>query len=93
MLPSWTFALAWLTLFKNRTTGRLPGWMETFGFTPPDWLAYGALPISLILALHYAPFVILLFGNALEAVRYPAGEFRPQPRRAPSMWRAGSSCR
>ncbi len=66
MLPSWTFALAWLTLFKNRTTGGLPGWMETFGVTPPDWLAYGALPIALILALHYAPFVILLFGNALK---------------------------
>ncbi|WP_439630745.1 ABC transporter permease [Shinella sp.] len=66
MLPSWTFALAWLTLFKNRTTGGQPGWMETFGFTPPDWLAYGALPIALILALHYAPFVILLFGNALK---------------------------
>lgn len=66
MLPSWTFALAWLTLFKNRTTGGLPSWMETFGFAPPDWLAYGALPIALILALHYAPFVILLFGNALK---------------------------
>lgn len=66
MLPSWTFALAWLTLFKNRTTGGLPSWMETFGFTPPDWFAYGALPIALILALHYAPFVILLFGNALK---------------------------
>lgn len=66
MLPSWTFALAWLTLFKNRTTGGLPGWMETFGVTPPDWLAYGALPIAVILALHYAPFVILLFGNALK---------------------------
>ncbi|MEW9612629.1 iron ABC transporter permease [Shinella sp. S4-D37] len=66
MLPSWTFALAWLTLFKNRTTGGEPGWMETFGYTPPDWLSYGALPIALILALHYAPFVILLFGNALK---------------------------
>ena len=66
MLPSWTFALAWLALFKNRTVGGVPGWMETFGFNPPDWLAYGALPIALILALHYAPFVILLFGNALK---------------------------
>ncbi len=66
MLPSWTFALAWLSLFKNRTTGGIPGWMETLGLTPPDWLAYGAFPIALILALHYAPFVILLFGNALK---------------------------
>ncbi|UYQ72570.1 iron ABC transporter permease [Pelagibacterium flavum] len=66
MLPSWTFALAWNTLFKNRTTGGSPSWMESLGFAPPDWLAYGQLPITLILALHYAPFVILLFGNALR---------------------------
>ncbi|WP_062225966.1 ABC transporter permease [Aureimonas frigidaquae] len=66
MLPSWTFALAWLTLFKNRTTGGQPSWMEALGFAPPNWLAYGQLPITVILALHYAPFVILLFGNALR---------------------------
>jgi iron(III) transport system permease protein len=66
MLPSWTFALAWMTLFKNRTTGGQPSWMEAMGFTPPDWLAYGMLPITVILAMHYMPFVILLFGNALR---------------------------
>lgn len=66
MLPSWTFALAWRTIFKNRTVGGQPGWLETLGFTPPDWLAYGQLPITIILALHYTPFVILLFGNALR---------------------------
>lgn len=32
MLPSWTFALAWQTLFKNRTTGGQPSWMEALGF-------------------------------------------------------------
>lgn len=66
MLPSWTFALAWMTLFKNRTTGGQSSWMEALGFSPPDWFAYGMLPIMLILAMHYTPFVILLFGNALR---------------------------
>lgn len=66
MLPAWTFALAWTTLFKNRTVGGQAGWMESLGFTPPDWLAYGQVPITLILALHYTPFVILLFGSALR---------------------------
>ena len=66
MLPAWTFALAWTTLFKNRTVGGQAGWLETFGFSPPDWLAYGRVPVTIILALHYAPFVILLFGNALR---------------------------
>ncbi len=66
MLPAWTFALAWTTLFKNRTVGGQSGWMESLGFTPPDWLSYGQVPVIIILALHYSPFVILLFGNALR---------------------------
>lgn len=66
MLPAWTFALAWTTLFKNRTIGGQPGWLESMGFSPPDWLAYGQFPITIILALHYTPFVILLFGSALK---------------------------
>ncbi|WP_426128333.1 ABC transporter permease [Pararhizobium sp. PWRC1-1] len=66
MLPAWTFALAWTTLFKNRTIGGQPGWFEAIGLTPPDWVAYGRFPITIILALHYTPFVILLFGSALR---------------------------
>lgn len=66
MLPAWTFALAWMTLFRNRTIGGQQGWLEILGFEPPDWLAYGRLPIIIMLALHYAPFVTLLFGNALR---------------------------
>lgn len=66
MLPAWTFALAWTTLFKNRTVGGQPGWFEAMGITPPDWVAYGRFPITIILSLHYAPFVLLLFGSALR---------------------------
>jgi iron(III) transport system permease protein len=66
MLPAWTFALAWTTLFKNRTVGGQPGWLENLGITPPDGLAYGQVPITIILALHYTPFIILLFGTALR---------------------------
>ena len=65
MLPSWTFALAWLSIFKNRTVGGQQGWLEAAGFSPPDWLAYGGLPITIILTMHYTPFVLMLFGNAL----------------------------
>ena len=66
MVPSWTFALAWMAIFKNRTMGGLPGWLESLGFTPPDWLSYGFFPIAVILSLHYVPFVVLLVGNALR---------------------------
>ena len=64
---TWTFALAWVTLFKNRTTGGQAGWMENLGFTIPNWLSYGRLPIILIFAVHFSPFVIMLIGNALKS--------------------------
>ena len=44
MLPTWTFALAWTTIFKNGTVGGQPGWLQAMGFATPDWLAYGYLP-------------------------------------------------
>ncbi|MGF1702064.1 iron ABC transporter permease [Photobacterium makurazakiensis] len=67
MLPAWTFAMAWTTIFKNRSTGGQQGWLENLGIQPPDWLAYGEIPIIIILSLNYIPFVILLLGNALRS--------------------------
>lgn len=66
MLPSWTFALAWLSLFKNSRSGGQIGVLEAWGVHTPDWLAYGGVPIIICLGLHYYPFVFLLFGNALR---------------------------
>ncbi|RAV08927.1 iron ABC transporter permease [Mycolicibacterium sp. GF69] len=66
MLPTWAFALAWSAIFKNRTAGGRPGWLESIGLTPPDWLAYGGVPIIIIFTLYFSPLVILLLGNALE---------------------------
>lgn len=66
MLPAWTFALAWMTLFKNATTGGQPGWFESMGYQIPDWVAYGAFPTTVIMTLNYTPFVIILVGNAMQ---------------------------
>jgi len=68
MIPSWTFAVAWISVFKNRRLGGLSGMLETMGFVPPDWIAYGALPIIVCESLHVFPFAFLLFGNALRSV-------------------------
>lgn len=68
MLPAWTFALAWTTIFKNRRIGGAPGWLESMGLTPPDWLAYGPVPILIIFTMHFVPFVILLTTNAIKNV-------------------------
>lgn len=66
MLPAWTFALAWTTIFKNRRIGGAPGWLESIGLTPPDWIAYGPVPILIIFTMHFVPFVILLTTNAMK---------------------------
>lgn len=66
MLPAWTFALAWTTLFKNATIGGQPGWAEAMGYQLPDWVSYGIFPTIVIMTLNYIPFVILLVGNALR---------------------------
>lgn len=68
MLPSQAFATAWSTLFRNRRSGGAQGMVEAAGITPPDWLAYGPVPISICLALNYFPFAFLLFSNALNKI-------------------------
>lgn len=66
MLPSWTFSLAWLSIFKNDKAGGQVGLLQARGVNTPDWIAYGAFPIVICLGVHYAPFILLLFGNALR---------------------------
>lgn len=68
MLPSQAFATAWSTVFRNRRTGGAQGMLEVIGLNPPDWLAYGPVPIAICLALNYFPFAFLLFSNALNKI-------------------------
>jgi len=69
MMPSWTIAMAWTVLFKNRTTGGAPGILEALlGQGPPDWFAYGPLPIMISSGLHYYTFFFLLVSAALMSI-------------------------
>jgi iron(III) transport system permease protein len=69
IMPSWTIAMAWTVLFKNRTMGGAPGILEyLLGQGPPDWLAYGAVPIILSSGLHYFPFFYLFVSTALTSI-------------------------
>jgi len=69
MLPSWYKSLAWITVFKNERVGGYPGFlMAMFGINPPDWLAYGFLPIVLTLSVHYYAFAYLLISSALSSI-------------------------
>lgn len=69
VLPSYTLALAWLDFFKNERIGGAVGiFSYLFGVSPPDWLAYGFVPIVITLALHYYPFTYLLVSGALVSI-------------------------
>jgi iron(III) transport system permease protein len=69
MMPSWTIAMAWTVLFKNRTIGGAPGFLEfLLGKGPPDWFAYGPVPIMISSGLHYYTFFFLFVSTALMSI-------------------------
>ena len=69
VLPSYTLALAWLDFFKNERIGGAAGICSfLFGVSPPDWIAYGFVPIVITLSLHYYPFTYLLVSGALVSL-------------------------
>lgn len=66
VVPSFSLALAWETLFKNPDFGGRPGLMAAvFGIEPAAWVSNGPFPIIVTLALHYFPFAFLLASGAL----------------------------
>lgn len=69
MFPSWFKAFVWLVLFKNDRVGGNPGLIQNLlNITPPDWLAYGFIPIVLALTTHYYVFAFLLVSATLGAM-------------------------
>lgn len=70
MIPSWMKSMAWLTVFKNDRVGGAPGLLQfIFGVGPPDWIAYGFLPIVTVLGgMHYYVYFFLLTAAALNSV-------------------------
>ena len=69
MMPSWVIALAWLIIFKNdRIAGEQGMFSSLFGIAPPDWFAYGYVPIVICLGLHYYAYSFLLVSGALQTI-------------------------
>ena len=69
-LPSFGLALAWESVFRNDLVGESrAGLLASTGVPVPDWLAWGRLPVALVLAAHYFPIVFLLVAAALSTVK------------------------
>lgn len=69
MLPSWVMALGWIIFFKNERIGGSPGVLAYLtGMQPPNWLAYGAVPIVICLSLHYYVYAYLTVSSSIANV-------------------------
>ncbi|MDR1832749.1 MAG: iron ABC transporter permease [Fusobacteriaceae bacterium] len=67
IMPAWTLAMGWLNVFRNSHIGGARGlFTAVTGIPTPNWLAYGAIPITVVLGLHYAPFAYILVGGILR---------------------------
>ncbi|HXV92302.1 MAG TPA: iron ABC transporter permease [Pseudonocardia sp.] len=67
-LPSFALALAWETVFRNDLVGGRVGVLADLGIDVPNWLAWGALPISATLIAHYYSLTFVLVAAALATV-------------------------
>lgn len=69
LLPNWILSRAWLLFFKNAKIGGTPGILQSLlHISPPDWIAYGFVPITLTITIHDSVFVFLLVGAALSSM-------------------------
>lgn len=68
MIPSFAAALAWGTLFRNGRMGGSPGFFEANGFIIPDWLAWGIVPVLIVLIAHYYSLAFTIIAAALSSV-------------------------
>ena len=67
MIPSWTKALAWLAVFRNKTSGA-DGFLCGLGIPIPDWLAYGPIAIILCMSMHYYAVSYIQVSGALRSI-------------------------
>ena len=67
-LPSFTFALAWESVFRNDLIGGSTGILMNLGIAVPDWLAWGPFPIAVTLTAHYFSLSFMLTAAALASV-------------------------
>lgn len=70
ILPSWTIALAWTTMFRtdSQTLGAAGFLQTTTGLSVPDWVTFGLFPIIIVTVLNYYAYAYLLTMAALSSM-------------------------
>lgn len=67
-LPSFALALAWESVFRNDLVGGRVGILQNLGLAVPDWLSWGALPVTATLVAHYYSLTFILVAAGLATV-------------------------
>lgn len=67
-LPSFALALAWETVFRNDLVGGRVGILQDLGVAVPDWLSWGAVPVTGTLIAHYYSLTFILVAAGLATV-------------------------
>ncbi len=68
VIPSFATALAWQVLFRNDRVGAQSGMFQDLGLVVPDGLAWGALPVVLVLITHYYSLSFSLIAAGFSSV-------------------------
>ncbi|MCA1753162.1 MAG: iron ABC transporter permease [Spirochaeta sp.] len=70
IMPSWTLALAWTTVFGSTEVGvgHMGFYQGVFSVAPPEWLSYGPVPMIVVLAINYFAYSYILVSAALVGV-------------------------
>lgn len=68
VIPSFAIALAWQVFFRNERVGGTIGLFAELGMNVPDWLAWGFVPIVLVLITHYFALSYMLISAGLASV-------------------------
>lgn len=70
ILPSWTIALAWTTLFRtdSQTLGAEGFFQAATGIAVPDWVTFGLFPITIVTVINYYAYAYLLTTAALSSM-------------------------
>lgn len=68
VIPSFAIALAWQVFFRNERVGGTIGLFAELGLSVPDWLAWGFVPIVLVLITHYFALSYMLISAGLASV-------------------------
>ena len=68
VIPSFATALAWSVLFRNERVGSQGGLLQELGLNVPDFLAWGAVPVILVLITHYYSLSFSLIAAGLASV-------------------------